>query len=59
MACEYHRYGNADYVSLSLPKLKKYVHMYQNRIYQLAKIQFRAKSIIEQHEPSAEERLKG
>ena len=48
--------GNADYVSVSLPKLKTYVSMYQDRIYQLSQIQFRARSIIEQHEPSAEDR---
>ena len=50
--------GNADYVSLSLPKLKKYVRMYQNRIHQLEEIQSRARSIIKRHEPSEDDRLK-
>ena len=51
--------GNADLISANLPKLKDYVTMYQNRIFQLAKIQFRACTILEQHEPTFEERMKG
>jgi hypothetical protein len=48
--------GNADLIAANLPKLKEYVQLYQDRIFQLAQIQFRACTILEQHEPSAAER---
>ena len=52
--------GNPDLISTNLPKLKHYTKLYQDRMDQLTKIQFRARSIIEQHEPTAEDRgLKG
>jgi hypothetical protein len=51
--------GDADLIAANLPKLKRYISMYQDRIYQLAKVQQRARDILNQHEPSAEERLKG
>jgi hypothetical protein len=50
--------GNPDLIAANLPKLKRYIRMYQDRIYQLAATQFRARTILEQHEPSAEDRLK-
>ena len=48
--------GNAGFISANLAKVRRFVVMYQNRIYQLSPIQFRARGIIEQHEPSAEKR---
>ena len=48
--------GSPDLVSANMPKLIRYVKMYQDRIYQLSQIQFRARSIIDQHEPTAEDR---
>jgi hypothetical protein len=51
--------GDADLISANLPKLKRFISMYQDRIFQLSQIQFRACTIIEQHEPSAADRLKG
>ena len=51
--------GNAEFISKSLPKLKRYISLHQDRVYQLSQIQFRARTIYEQHEPAAEDRLKG
>jgi len=51
--------GNADLISENLPKLKRYISMYQDRIYQLAATQFRPRTIVDQHEPSAADRVKG
>jgi len=51
--------GNADMIAANLPKLKEYISMYQERIYQLALAQQRARDILNQHEPSAADRLKG
>ena len=50
--------GNPDFIAANLPKLREYIRMYQDRVHQLSLIQFRARSIIDQHEPSAEDRLK-
>jgi len=49
--------GNADLVSAKLPKLIRFIKMYQGRIYQFVKIQFRARSIIDQHEPAVADRM--
>jgi len=51
--------GDADLIAANLPKLKRYISMYQDRIYQLAATQFRARTILDQHEPSAADRFKG
>ena len=45
--------GNPDFIAKSLPKLKRYVAMYQERIFQLAQAQQRARELIEQHEQPA------
>jgi hypothetical protein len=45
--------GNADLISAKLPKLIRFIKMYQDRIYQFVKIPFRARTIYEQHDPSA------
>ena len=51
--------GNPDLIAANLPTLKRYVSMYQARIFQLSQIQFRARTILAQHEPSFEDRIKG
>jgi hypothetical protein len=48
--------GNADTVGANLPALRKLIGQYQDRIIELANLQYRARLILEQHEPSADER---
>jgi len=50
--------GNADFISQNLPMLRKLIGQYQDRAYELAQLQQRARVIVDQHEPSAEERLR-
>ena len=49
--------GNPDFIAKALPKLKRYVALYQERSYQLAQVQQRARELIEQHKPAAMERI--
>jgi hypothetical protein len=48
--------GNADTIGANVPALRKLIGQYQDRIFELANLQFRARQILEQHEPSADER---
>ena len=51
--------GDAGFISKNLPKLQKLIGQYQDRAYELAQLQHRARVVVDQHEPSAETRLKG
>ncbi len=51
--------GNPDLIAANLPKLKRYISMFQDRNFQLSEIQQRARIIEQQHEPSFEDRMKG
>ena len=44
------------YIDEVIPKLEKLAEQYQTRIFQLAQLQFRVRTILDQHEPPADKR---
>lgn len=48
--------GDADLIERNMPRLEELIAKYQDRIYRLAQLQYRARLIRERHEPSAEKR---
>ncbi len=48
--------GEADLIKENIPKLRQIVHLYQERALELAKLQLRARTILEKHEPPADKR---
>ena len=48
--------GNADAVSLNIERLRKLIADLQDRSQELAQLQYRARSILERHEPAADQR---
>ena len=48
--------GDTEFVAAHMPRLERLVAQYQDRIYELSKLQYRARMIHEHHEPSAEMR---
>lgn len=49
---------NLEFVSANMLRLERIIALYQERIYELAQLQFRARSIRERHEPEAPMRKK-
>ena len=50
--------GNADFIDANLARLEGLISLYQDRILDLAKLQYRARVIRDQHERSAADRLR-
>jgi hypothetical protein len=48
--------GDADFIDKNIPSLRQLIARYQDRIFELAKLQQRAREVLEQHEPSAAKR---
>jgi len=49
--------GDADFIEANMPRLERLIALYQERIHELAQLQYRARTIREQHEPPAGKRL--
>ena len=49
--------GDADAVSRNVDRLRQLIATLQDKSQELADLQYRARSILEQHEPSAAERI--
>lgn len=49
--------GNADHVEANMDRLERLIAQYQDRIYELTSLQYRARLIRDRHEPSAEKRI--
>ena len=45
--------GDADFIEANMKRLEGLIAQYQDRIYELARLQQRAREIREQHEPPA------
>ena len=48
--------GNLDFVTASMPRLEHLIASYQDRIYSLAQLQYRAQMVRRLHEPRSENR---
>lgn len=48
--------GDADAIEHQMPRLERLILQYQNRIYELAQLQYRARLIRERHEPAGDRR---
>ena len=46
--------GDADFIERNMPRLEKLIARLQDRAYELAPLQARAREAREQHEPSAD-----
>ena len=49
--------GRPDYISANLPWLRQIIRSFMDWQEKIAQMEYRARRIIEQHEPSASERL--
>ena len=50
--------GDANFIDANLPRLENLIALYQDRIFELANIQHRARLIRNQHERPAVDRMK-
>jgi hypothetical protein len=48
--------GDADFIEANMDRLEELIARFQDRSYQLAKLQQRAREIRDRHEPSAQKR---
>jgi hypothetical protein len=48
--------GDADFIEANMDRLEDLISGFQDRIYQLTKLQQRAREVRDRHEPSAEKR---
>jgi hypothetical protein len=48
--------GDADFIEVNMPKLERLTALYQERLHELAQLQYRARVICEQHGPPASAR---
>lgn len=48
--------GDADFIEANMPQLEKLIALYQDRIHELAQLQYRARLVRERHEPPASKR---
>ena len=48
--------GDAEFIEANMPRLERSIAKLQDRIYELAKLQQRARLVREQHEPPASKR---
>ena len=51
-----HGENETDFIEANMPTLERFVRQYQHRIYDLVKLQQRARGIRGRHEPPAEKR---
>jgi len=51
--------GDADHVERNMPRLEQMIGLYQDRAYEIAQLQYRARLVRDRHEPSAEKRSRG
>lgn len=51
--------ADPDYVAANVPKLRKLIAALQERIHELTLLQYRARVILDKHEPDCETRRKG
>lgn len=50
--------GDTQYIDHHMPRLERLIGQYQSRTYELARLEYRARLVREQHEPSAHNRTK-
>lgn len=51
--------NDADFIEANLPQLEKLIGLYQDRIFELARLQGRAREIRDRHERPADKRRQG
>ena len=49
--------GDADFVEANMPRLESLIARYQDRIHELAQLQYRARLVRDRHEPPADKRI--
>ena len=49
--------GNLDFVQANMPRLERLIARHQDRAYELAQLQYRARMIREHHEPGSAKRV--
>ena len=50
--------GDVDHIERHLPRLERLILQYQNCIYELAQLQYRAMMVRERHEPAGGRKVK-
>ncbi|MCY2927445.1 MAG: hypothetical protein NT031_18815 [Planctomycetota bacterium] len=50
--------GDPDYVAANVPKLRRLIGDLQDRIYELSQLQYRARVVLDRHEPDCSTRRK-
>ncbi len=48
--------GDADFIEMNMDRLEELIARFQDRVYQLTKLQQRAREVRDRHEPSAKKR---
>jgi hypothetical protein len=48
--------GDADFIEANMDRLEDLIARFQDRVYQITKLQQRAREVRDQHEPSAKKR---
>ena len=48
--------GDADFLEANMDRLEELIARFQDRVYELTKLQQRARDVRDRHEPSAEKR---